>query len=219
MALKKMCCSNMHQNKSGAHQTNLLHLINMKKYLFFDTETTGLPKSRHAPVHQVNNWPRMVQIAWLLFDSSGNEIGGSCHIIKPNGFTIPADVSRIHRITNDRAIKEGVNLITVLESFSNFIDKANVLVAHNMAFDEKIVGAEFIRNRMPNSVSKKKTLCTMLASTNYCRLPGPYGYKWPKLSELHTKLFGYDFEEAHDALADIRATAKCFWKMREIKLI
>ena len=50
----------------------------------------------------------------------------------------------------------------------------------------------------------------MQASTNYCRLPGPYGYKWPKLSELHIKLFGEDFDEAHNASADINATEKCF---------
>ena len=191
----------------------------MRKYLFFDTETTGLPRYKNAPVHQVSNWPRMVQIAWLLYDDNGNEIGGNSHIIKPNGFIIPADVARIHRISNERALKEGVDLIPVLESFSNSIDQADILVAHNMAFDEKIVGAEFIRNRMSNVLDGKNKLCTMLSSTDYCQLPGPYGNKWPKLSELHTKLFGYDFEEAHDALADIRATAKCFWKMREIKLI
>ena len=34
----------------------------------------------------------------------------------------------------------------------------------------------------------------MQSSTNYCKLPGPYGYKWPKLSELHIKLFWVDFE-------------------------
>ncbi|MEI7596759.1 MAG: hypothetical protein WCK02_13495 [Bacteroidota bacterium] len=59
----------------------------------------------------------------------------------------------------------------------------------------------------------------MNASTNYCRIPGPYGFKWPKLSELHVKLFGVDFEEAHNAAADINATAKCFWAMREKGLI
>jgi hypothetical protein len=35
-------------------------------YLFFDTETTGLPKSWKAPVTDVNNWPRLVQLAFLL---------------------------------------------------------------------------------------------------------------------------------------------------------
>ena len=61
---------------------------------------------------------------------------------------------------------------------------------------------------------RKPQLCTMQASTDYCKIPGPYGYKWPKLSELHMKLFGEYFEEAHDAAADINATVKCFWELK-----
>lgn len=59
----------------------------------------------------------------------------------------------------------------------------------------------------------------MKSTTDYCAIEGYYGYKWPKLSELHIKLFGYDFEEAHNAAADIDATAKCFWELRKRKLI
>ncbi|KAF0237889.1 MAG: DNA polymerase III subunit [Prolixibacteraceae bacterium] len=43
-------------------------------YLFFDTETTGLPKNWKAPVTDLNNWPRLVQLAYLLYDSDGNQI-------------------------------------------------------------------------------------------------------------------------------------------------
>ena len=50
-------------------------------------------------------------------------------------------------------------------------------------------------------------------------LRDPHGYKWPKLSELHIRLFGEDFDEAHDAAMDINATEKCFWKIRAIGLI
>ena len=41
-------------------------------YLFFDTETTGLPRSWKAPITDSNNWPRLVQIAWLVFDLDKN---------------------------------------------------------------------------------------------------------------------------------------------------
>ena len=34
------------------------------------------------------------------------------------------------------------------------------------------------------------------------------------LSEHHIKLFGEDFEDAHDALVDISITGKCFWELR-----
>jgi DNA polymerase-3 subunit epsilon len=185
-------------------------------YLFFDTETTGLPKNWKAPVTDLNNWPRLVQLAYLLYDTSGNKISGSDFIIKPNGFTVPSDSSRIHGISNERAIRDGQELSIVLQQFNSLIVKASYLVAHIISFDEKIVGAEFLRNGMSNSISSKNKICTMEKSTNFCAIDGPYGYKWPKLSELHYKLFRTGFEEAHNAAVDIQATAKCFWELKKI---
>lgn len=188
-------------------------------YLFFDTETTGLPKNYKAPVTDVNNWPRLVQIAWHLYDTTGNLLDKSDFIVKPVGFKIPLDASRVHGLTTDRAIKEGQDLGYVINLFNDQIEKASFLVAHNMSFDEKIVGAEFVRLKIKSSLFQKNRLCTMNASTNYCQIPGQYGYKWSKLSELHKKLFGKSFEEAHNAAADIEATARCFWKMKELRII
>lgn len=188
-------------------------------YLFFDTETTGLPRNWKAPVSDLSNWPRLVQLAWLHYDKDGNKIGGNNFIIKPDGYTIPPDVSRIHGISNDRALSEGVALLDVLNDFQNLISQSSYLVAHNMSFDEKIVGAEFLRNNMSNSIATKNRICTMEKSTNYCKLDGPYGYKWPKLSELHYKLFGTGFDEAHNAAVDIKATAKCFWQLKKLGVL
>jgi len=185
-------------------------------YLFFDTETTGLPRNWKAPVTDLNNWPRLVQLAYLFYDKNGNKISGGDYIIKPEGFTIPADVSRIHGISTERAIQEGKELQSVLQDFQSLINQAEYLVAHNMSFDEKIVGAEFLRNRMPDSTSTKRKICTMQSTTSFCAINGPYGYKWPKLSELHYKLFRTGFEEAHNAAVDIHATAKCFWELRRL---
>ena len=183
-------------------------------YLFFDTETTGLPRNWKAPVTDLNNWPRMVQLAFLLCDRDGNEISGGDYIIRPEGYTIPADASRIHGITTERALLEGRPLSEVLEVFNSLIPQASYLVAHYISFDEKIVGAEFLRCHMPNSLNGKRKICTMDSTTNFCAINGAYGYKWPKLSELHYKLFRTGFEEAHNAAADIRATVKCFWELK-----
>lgn len=183
-------------------------------FLFFDTETTGIPKNWKAPVTDVKNWPRMVQLAWLLHDNTGKELAQGNHIIKPVGFSIPADAARVHGISTERATLEGVDLLPVLEEFRQQIDKATMLVAHNISFDEKIVGAEFIRNHMADATGSRRKICTMTGSVNFCAINGPYGFKWPKLSELHRKLFGVDFEEAHNAMMDIQATAKCFWELK-----
>ena len=188
-------------------------------YLFFDTETTGLPRSWKASITDSNNWPRLVQIAWLVFDLDGNRVDTQEFIIKPEDFTIPEDASRVHGISTEQALSDGLPLQEVLNDFQNFIAEASYLVAHNINFDEKIVGAEFIRNNMTNSIASKNKICTMEKATNYCEIPGPYGYKWPKLSELHYKLFGTGFEEAHNAEVDINATAKCFWEMKKRELL
>ena len=112
-------------------------------YLFFDTETTGIPRNYQAPVSDSRNWPRVVQIAWLITDAEGCEQKSAEYIIKPQGFVIPREASRIHGITNEVANRQGVELGPVLEEISADLAQALVLIAHNMDFDEKIVGAEF----------------------------------------------------------------------------
>jgi DNA polymerase III subunit epsilon len=185
-------------------------------YLFFDTETTGLPRNWKAPVTDLNNWPRLVQLAFLFYDKNGNKISGGDYIIKPEGFTIPIETSRIHGISTERAIREGNPLKDVLQEFQSLIDQVDFIIAHNISFDEKIVGAEFLRNNMPDGTASKKKICTMQSTTNFCAIDGPYGYKWPKLSELHYKLFRTGFNEAHNAAVDINATAKCFWELKRL---
>ena len=185
-------------------------------YLFFDTETTGLPKNWKAPVTDLNNWPRLVQLAYIYHDTDGNKISEGNFIIKPEGFIIPADASKIHGISTEKALQEGHSLKAVLNDFNSLIEQADYLVAHNMSFDEKIIGAELLRNGMHNSIPSKKKICTMLQTTNFCAINGPYGYKWPNLTELHYKLFRTGFEEAHNAAVDITATAKCFWELKRL---
>jgi DNA polymerase III subunit epsilon len=187
--------------------------------LFFDTETTGLPRNWKAPVTNVNNWPRMVQLAYQFYDATGNKLAEADHIIKPDGFTISAEVSRVHGITHERAMREGVPVRNVLLEINDLANQANLLVAHNMNFDSKIIGAEFIRAGVSNPIPTKRQLCTMEKSTNYCALPGPYGYKWPKLSELHYKLFREYFDEAHNAAFDIQATVRCYWELKRLAII
>jgi DNA polymerase III epsilon subunit-like protein len=188
-------------------------------FLFFDTETTGLPRNWQAPVTDLDNWPRLVQLAYMAFDKDGGLVVSSDCIIKPQGFTIPEESARIHGITTGRALKEGRELASVLRDFKALLDQARYLVAHNMSFDEKIVGAEFLRNNMPDIPAAKYKICTMHGTTEYCAIPGARGYKWPRLAELHRKLFLADFEGAHNAASDVAATAKCFWELKRLGII
>ena len=192
---------------------------NKPYYIFFDTETTGLPKNWKAPVSDLNNWPRLIQLAYIVYAENGEKLKTGNHIIQPEGFTIPQESSNVHGITTERALAEGEKLHEVLTKFHSSINESSVLVAHNMAFDEKIVGSEFLRNHFENILDSKEKICTMVSTVDFCKIPGPYGFKWPGLAELHIKLFGKNFENAHDALADIEATANCFWELKRIGAI
>ncbi len=185
-------------------------------YLFFDTETTGIPRDHDAPASEVDNWPRLVQIAWSLTDETGKELRSQAFIIRPDGFVIPASATRVHGITTATARRLGVEIGRALTAFSKDLSAAEVLVAHNVQFDERVVGSEFYRSgRKKNPLAAKTFYCTMRSSTSFCRIPGgPRGYKWPKLQELHEALFGVEFDSAHDAVADVRACAKCFFELK-----
>ena len=186
--------------------------------LFFDTETTGTPRNYNAPVSDSSNWPRLVQLAWIMADDKGNVLKRKSVIIKPDGFVIPNNVSAIHGITTERAKQEGLPLKEVLEEFYFDLSFAKQVVGHNIDFDLHIVGAELYRLGMDYSIlMDKPSICTMKSSTDFCAIPNRNsyygGYKWPSLQELYRKLFGRDFFGAHDALADITATKECFFEL------
>ena len=189
-------------------------------YLIFDTETTGLPKNYNAPASDTNNWPRMVQLAWQLHDKDSSLLESQNFIVKPDGFSIPPEVSALHGITTEKALSEGRPLPEVLETFCKTLQQAFVVAGHNVSFDIKIIETEFFRSNMTSEISTKTILDTKELSTDFCALPGGRNgnYKWPTLSELYFRLFGESFADAHNATYDVEATARCFFELvrREI---
>jgi len=186
---------------------------NKFRILFFDTETTGLPINYKAPLDDFNNWPRLVQIAWIVTDSQGVIIRERDLIIKPEGFEIPEQSTNIHGITTETANKKGSRLPDVLSEFNSELENCIIMVGHNISFDRSVVGCEFLRNNMIDTMHGKDRICTMFKSVKFCNLPGKYGPKWPKLSELHQVLFGTGFDDGHNAFADIQATVSCFFEL------
>ena len=185
-------------------------------YLIFDTETTGLPKSWKAPVFQVNNWPRVIQMAWQVFDAAGDRIDEYSGLVRPEGFVIPVEAEKVHGISTAAATEHGTPIAQVLEKFRSAISRASLLVGHNINFDMNVVGAEFFRLENGNPLAKARRLCTMEVSTNFCAIPGKYGFKWPTLPELHERLFGESVKELHDAKADVETCARCFFELKRL---
>ena len=187
---------------------------NFQKYLFFDTETTGIPKDYKAPCTNTDNWPRLIQLGWLLTDAEGRILSEGNHIVRPDGFEIPKAASDVHGITTEFALENGKPLLDVIFAFGADLNQAECVIGHNLDYDLHIVGAEYVRLGYDSRIMfARPTLCTMQATIQFCNIPGRFGPKWPKLMELYTKLFGQEFDGAHDAMADIIATKDCFFEL------
>jgi len=106
-------------------------------------------------------------------------------------------------------------LAEVLPPFLEAVRKADLLVAHNIEFDRNVLRAEVIRLGLDDPLRRARTFCTQVKSTEFCAIPGNYGFKYPRLPELHAKLFGAPQAEAHEVAADIRTCAKCFFELRK----
>ena len=183
-------------------------------FLIFDTETTGLPKKWKAPLSDFNNWPRMVQLAWQCHDIKGNFLFAKNHVITPDGFTIPEDVVAVHGISTEIAQEKGIPLKDALLDFMEDVRKSKFVIGHNVSFDINIVGCELLRNEMNElELVNAASLDTMIGSKEFCDLKRRGQLKNPTLTELHTKLFGVPFAEAHNAAADVEATTRCFLEL------
>ncbi len=183
-------------------------------YLFFDTETTGKHKSFYAPMSDVDNFARLVQLGYIVMDGKFTLLEEE-FIIKPDGFEIPIEASNVHGITTDIAIEKGVPITKVIENFMFWVTNCDVIVGHNISFDLGTIGAEYWRLYQKNPFDGKNTICTMNQSTNFCKLPGGRPYKYPKLCELYQILFGQEMGASHTALQDIQNTARCYFELVE----
>ncbi len=184
--------------------------------LFFDTETTGVPKDYKAPFTNTANWPRMIQLAYIITKEDGTILKEYDELIKPVGFVIPEQAQKIHGISTEMALKSGVDLQKAIAEFWIDLNQVHTIVAHNLAYDYNIIGAEWVRTGKKQKSAPKNKICTMESTTKFVGIPNPkgVGFKWPKLQELYFELFGEEFDNAHNALVDIRATAKCFFELK-----
>jgi restriction system protein len=201
------------------------------KYLVFDIETTGLPINRKAPMDDFTNWPYPIQIAWLLFDDEQKLIENNNFYLKQS-IEIPVSATNIHGITTAMMNEKGSNPSNVYDNFKKAIDNTEFLISHNIDFDIPILHCDFLRNEMQWTFPDEKTFCTMKLGANFCKIGRrrPDGeYKWPTLVELYQKCFfpGHSiniFGDAtstnrlHSANIDAALVAKCFFKMKDLKL-
>ena len=185
-------------------------------YLIFDTETTGLVNSKLPPAH--SSQPNLVQLGALLMSSEHEVVAELGCIVQPQGWKIPAVVADIHGITTEHATKHGLPAAAVCQLFRAMASQASCYVCHNIRFDMSILETFATRQgQLSPFKASCRQICTMQATTDICQLPGRItgSYKWPKLQEAHKYYFGVEFDKAHSALADVRATSRILFEMEK----
>jgi DNA polymerase III epsilon subunit-like protein len=179
------------------------------KRLFFDTETTGFP-----PVG------RIIQLAAILLEDD-KELCTMNVLIKPSvsySYAVGEQAYAVHGISRDKCEADGVSASSAFTMFKFLWSQVERVYGHNVSFDLRMLNCSIAGfDAWPNRIE----VCTMKSSTDFCQLPHPSGrsgFKWPKLNELYKKLFDEELLDAHDALADIRATVRCYFKLRQLHL-
>jgi DNA polymerase III epsilon subunit-like protein len=207
------------------------------KFLVFDTETTGLPQTKFISPSTLNLWPYIVQFSYIIYDSSLNDIIDSKdYIIKlEKDVLIPEESSKIHGITNDISNEKGISINEVLNEFFYYLRSVDKLIGHNIEFDINMIKIELLRIIHNNSDSPEQIklykqdlhyilnydniICTLKDSISFCniQLLDKYGkpyLKYPKLIELHEKLFNKSPNNLHNSFNDILVTLRCFMKLK-----
>ncbi len=181
--------------------------------LFLDTETSGIPGSLTAPISELDNWPFVLQIAWLIYSREGQLIKQENLFIHEEDIHIKQSSINIHGITKQELQHKGQERKQVMDLFAKDLQKYTpMIIGHFIEFDSKMVQVAFLRSGLEDSISSLQHFCTMLSTKIYTRLPQN---TFPKLENLYLGLFGEQLQDTHNAINDAQATARCFFELQK----
>ena len=229
----------------NSKQFKLKSVINKMKIAVFDTETTGLPKSKIINELSLSLWPHIVQFSYIIYDTELKKIIKTVDLIIriPENINISDEVSNIHGITNFISQTSQYKIEDALIHFSRDYLNYNIdlIVGHNLSFDINMLKVELMREiNNQNNLSDKRVFsqllenlndmkpdsselyCTMQKTIELCNLKAKSKYgkeyvKFPKLNELHMKLFNSQPRNLHNSLNDVLICLRCYY-MLEYKI-
>lgn len=191
--------------------------------LIFDTETTGDPERTAQWDLDYKDYPHIVQLAWMFGDKE------ETHIIFPDGWEIPDDAVAVHGITTEYAKEHGEPFEYVVDMFIQDCRAAAMICGHNIHFDTSVIKANILRefgwdyydgNGVESALFKGKRIDTMRPSMKWVDARMANGrLKFPRLEELYARCFPGETFPAHDALADVKACARCLPVLVEMGLV
>ena len=178
------------------------------QYIAFDFETSGLPKGRKPVTRETlgqYDTCRAVSLSAARFSSRGRLVDTFDAMILPTDFSISPGSVAIHGITEDMAKSKGRPFIQVFADFMTFIGpRTKTMVAHNAKFDTSVLRSEMLRHDIDLSLINDLNFCCTL------ELYKERFLKPIKLGVLYEEIFGEQFENAHNSLADCIACGRVY---------
>ena len=166
-----------------------------RHFLVFSVETDELPRWDTPAADNAQQWPRLLQLAWVVIDRHGN-------------------IAEQH--THDTT--EGFS--AVLKLFDQSLQRCDCIASHNISFGINMIEVEALRHGTTADWHRLPRICTMRESTEWCRLPHPtYIYKWPRLGELHMRLFDEPLTDDITAMSNALTTARCLAALLDMEII
>ena len=178
------------------------------QYIAFDFETSGLPKGRKPlTLETLGQYDtcRAVSLSAARFSSKGRLIDTFDAMVYPDNFEISPGSIAIHGITEDMARSKGRSFIQVFTDFMTFIGpRTTTIVAHNAKFDTSVLRSEMMRHKIDlYLIDNLQFHCTLELYRE--RFLAPI-----KLTVLYEQLFGEEFQDAHNSLADAIACGRVY---------
>lgn len=146
---------------------------------------------------------RILEVAVIKIDAKGNILDEFTTLINPEDGNVGR--TDIHQITLGM-VKNAPKLADVVGDLLNILN-SSIVVAHNARFEENFLESAFREVGIKHPLMP--TIDTLWLSRQVLDLPN---YKLATVIDE----FGYEFQDAHTALGDVRAMAKVLPEMLEL---
>ena len=209
------------------------NFANIKQVMIFDVETTGLPPNNMNPEKpetvDLALVPYITQLSFIVYDTETRLI---THIFDeyidiPDDVYISDEITSITGIDRDTLNAKGIPMFYALSVFLQCLKHCDCLVAHNIAFDVRMIRFEMMRYAFCQTGVFDRSMdgcggplrpltlyCTMRNGQSICKLKTATGWtKPPKLSELYFHLFHETVENLHNSIIDVLVCFRCFLKV------
>lgn len=186
--------------------------INENEVVIFDTETNGMINWKMPSADK--NQPHIVQLGAVVVDVNSHKVKQSINVIvKPEGWIIPEEITKIHGITTEYAIKVGLPERDVIRLFLKMLgDKTRI--AHNTTFDNRIIRIgikRFFDDAIADNFNKGDYYCTLQHSKKI--MGGKSGHTLTEALKYFTDKVLID---AHDAMADTIACMDIYFSQKNL---